>query len=398
MEFTFSEAEERFRQDVRSFLADAVPADMAKRGKQGFHATPEDLRAWHKILNTNGWTGASWPAEAGGPGWTLLQREIFQRELSAADAPQIQYLGVSMVGPVIYTFGSAAQKKTYLPAILNGDILFCQGFSEPNAGSDLASLTTTAVRDGDEYIVNGVKTWTSDGHFADMMFTLVRTDQTVKPQQGISFILIDMKAPGVTVRPLMMYSDELTVNETRLENVRVPAENLIGEPGKGWTYAKFLLSNERALVAQAPQLRRELENIRKYARQQPAGLGTVHDSTEFRLTAAKLDIELKALHWQVMRVLCGDMENADATTSVLKIRGSELQQQVSRLAIEVLGPDAAPYYGNPDDVAARELMPLFSQDFAAGKMTKYLFRRAVSIFGGSAEIQHGLIARLLWKL
>ncbi|MBO6719752.1 MAG: acyl-CoA dehydrogenase family protein [Rhizobiaceae bacterium] len=404
MNFEFSEEDLRMQAEVRDYLAAAMPADIARRAAAGFQASKEDIATFTRILNNKGWVGRNWPREYGGPGWDHVQADLFQKELARVNAPHISYLSVFMVAPVIFTFGTEEQKAKYLPAIANADIFFCQGFSEPNAGSDLVSLSTTAVRDGDHYIVNGTKTWTSEAHFADKMFTLVKTDMESKPQRGISFLLIDMDAPGVEMIPLQMYNHQYTVNEVRLTNVRVPVSERIGEENKGWDYAKFLLSRERSLVAQTWLLRRELDNIKENARKPGVAGGLLMNSKEFRRRVAQLEIQLDALHWQMMRLLTGAAPNAAAAGAVLKVRGGEMQQQISRLAVDALGPYANAYVPDPDPSENHDLdmsgwtegAPAFAGDHAPGKLQLSMFRRAVTIFGGSSEVQHNIIAKTLW--
>lgn len=404
MDFRTSAEDLELEGEMRAFLGGALPEDMRRRASSGYHPSKEDLREWMRLLNTRGWNGYNWSQEYGGTGWTPQQADLFVKALADAGAPQVSNLGVFMVGPVIFTFGTEAQKAKYLGPIANGDMFFCQGFSEPEAGSDLASLTTTAVRDGDHYIVNGVKTWTSEGHFADHMFTLVRTDPEVRPQAGISFLLIDMKAPGVELRPLHMYDHQYTVNEVHLTNVRVPVTELIGEENKGWDYAKFLLSRERGLVARSWLIRHELEAVKHYAREQKDGDRSLFDDPGFRKKIARLEIELNALRWQVSRLITDAAPNPAASTAVLKIRGGESQQQVSTLAVDTLGVYGAAYIPNPEPGQEHDLdqsdyqdeTPAFAPDFAAGKLQHFLFRRAITIFGGSSEIQHGIIAKQLW--
>jgi alkylation response protein AidB-like acyl-CoA dehydrogenase len=357
-----------------------------------------------RILNRRGWVGRNWPKEYGGPGWDATQTDIFVEELGRAGAPALSNLGVFMVAPVIFTFGTEAQKRKYLGPIANADIFFCQGFSEPGAGSDLASLTTTAVRDGDHYIVNGVKTWTSEGHFADKMFTLVRTDPHARKQSGISFLLIDMKAPGVRLQPLHMYDHQYTVNEVHLTNVRVPADELIGEENKGWDYAKFLLARERGLVAQSWLIRHELEKTKEIARGQRDGDRALYDNPGFRKKIARLEIELNSLRWLVSRLVTDAAPDAAASTGVLKIRGGEAQQHVDTLTMEALGQYALAYFPNRERGVEHNLdqsfpgsgAPAFAPADAPGKLGHMMFRRAITIFGGSSEIQHGIIAKSLW--
>jgi alkylation response protein AidB-like acyl-CoA dehydrogenase len=404
MDFTISIEDQKLQLEMRAFIAEKLPKTLKDRATSGFHPPKEDIRDWMRILNAQGWVGRNWPKEHGGPGWNAVQNDLFIEELGRAGAPAISNLGIFMVGPVIFTFGTEEQKRKYLEPIANGDIFFCQGFSEPGAGSDLASLTTTAVRDGDHYIVNGVKTWTSEGHFADKMFTLVRTDPDARKQAGISFLLIDMNAPGVELKPIHMYDHQYTVNETHLTNVRVPVDELVGEENKGWDYAKFLLSRERGLVAQSWMIRHDLDKVKSYARDQRDGDRALIDDPAFRRKIARLEIELKALRWQVARLVTDAAPNAAASTAVLKIRGGESQQQVSALTIEALGPYGAAFFANREDGVEHDLdqspygeeAPSFAPEYAPGKLGHLMFRRAITIFGGSSEIQHGIIAKSLW--
>jgi alkylation response protein AidB-like acyl-CoA dehydrogenase len=405
MDFTVSPEDRALQAEMRAFIAEKLPKALKERATNGFHASKEDIRDWMRILNAQGWIGRNWPKDYGGPGWNAVQNDLFIEELGRAGAPGISNLGIFMVGPVIFTFGTEEQKAKYLGPIANGDIFFCQGFSEPNAGSDLASLTTTAVRDGDHYIVNGVKTWTSEGHFADKMFTLVRTDPDARKQAGISFLLIDMNAPGVEMRPIHMYDHQYTVNEVHLTNVRVPADELIGEENKGWDYAKFLLSRERGLVAQSWMIRHDLDQAKALARSTRDGERTLIDDPAFRRRIAALEIELKALRWQVARLVTDANPNPAASTAVLKIRGGETQQQVSAITVDALGPYGAAFYANrPREGVEHDLdqspygdeTPAFAPDSAPGKLGHLMFRRAMTIFGGSSEVQHGIIAKALW--
>src|SRR5579859_7110963 len=265
MDFTLDPADQAFQQEVRAFIRASLPADIARRGRQGYHPRRDDVQRWTRILNEKGWAAPAWPAEYGGAGWSPLRRYLFQVEFHAAGCPVLDQSGFELVGPVLYSFANDRQKARYLPAIRNADEFWCQGFSEPNAGSDLASLKTRAVRDGDHYIVNGQKTWTSEAHKADMMFALVRTDPEARPQAGISFLLIDMKSPGLTVRPIYTINEGHSVNEIFLDDVRVPAENLVGEENKGWSYAKFLLNNERAMSAETAHTRHDLTLLKEIA-------------------------------------------------------------------------------------------------------------------------------------
>lgn len=404
MDFKLSPENQALKDEMRAWIRDNLPATLQQRATNGFHPAKEDIRDWMRILNSRGWIGRNWPEEYGGPGWDTTQVDMFVEELGRAGAPAVSNLGIFMVAPVIFTFGTEAQKEKYLKPIANGDIFFCQGFSEPNAGSDLASLTTTAVRDGDHYVVNGVKTWTSEGHFADKMFTLVRTDPDAKKQAGISFLLIDMNAPGVELKPLHMYDHQYTVNEVHMTDVRVPADELIGEENKGWDYAKFLLSRERGMVAQSWLIRHEVERVKDYAREQADGDGTLYDNATFRKKIARLEIQLKALRWQMQRLLTGATPSAAASTAALKVLGGESQQHVSALTVEALGQYGPVFFPNHEPGVEFDLdqspygddAPAFAPDYAPGKLGHLMFRRAITIFGGSSEVQHGIIAKTLW--
>lgn len=403
MDFTLSSEDLALKQEMRAWIEANLPPGLKQRATKGFHPPKEDIREWMRILAKRGWVGRNWPEEHGGPGWSPTQVDMFVEELGRAGAPMVSNLGIFMVGPVIFTFGTDEQKAKYLDRIARGDIFFCQGFSEPVAGSDLASLTTTAVRHGDHYIVNGVKTWTSEAHFADMMFTLVRTDPDVPKQKGISFLLIDMKLPGVEMRPLHMYDHQYTVNEVHLHDVRVPADELIGEENRGWDYAKFLLTRERGMVAQSWLIRHELERAKEYARNESDGERTLYDDPAFRRRIANLEIQLKAMRWQMLRLVTDAAPNAAASAAALKVQGGEAQQQASALIVEALGQYGTAYFPNREtgvehalDQSPYDEAPSFAPEYAQGKLGHLLFRRAITIFGGSTEVQHNIIAKTLW--
>ncbi len=393
MDFALSEEDLAFRRDMRAWISANLPADIAERGRRGFHATRSDVERWTRILNGKGWAAPAWPEEYGGTAWTPLQRYLFQLELRAAGAPVQDQSAMELVGPVIYTFGSAAQKQEYLPRILNADTFWCQGFSEPNSGSDLASLRTRATLTGDEYVVSGQKIWTSDAQRADMMFALVRTDAEARPQAGISFLLIDMRAPGLRVRPIYSIDEGHSVNEVFLDDVRVPAENIVGEPNKGWGYAKFLLTNERAMSAETAHTRADLINLKRFAadkRREPL----------FAAKLARLEIDLMALEYAVLRVIHAEGGSQDAVASVLKLRGAELRQRVAELGVEALGnaglavnPDPAGHDAT-DHPAPRPPVP----NHADGWLARAMFRRATTIYGGSNEIQRNIIAKAVLGL
>ena len=401
MNFKLDPADEAFRQEVRAFIAANLPEDLARRGREGYHGHREDVQRWTRILNAKGWAAFRWQEEYGGPGWTPLQRHLFDVELRAAGAPLLQQAGFELVGPVLYTFGSEAQKAQHLPAIRNADIIWCQGFSEPNSGSDLASLRTRAVRDGDVYVVDGQKTWTSEGHKADMMFTLVRTDQECAPQAGISFLLIDMRAPGVTVRPIYTIDEGLSVNEVFFDAVRVPVANLVGEENRGWSYAKLLLVNERAMSAETPYTRADLEQLKRLARVELREGRPIAEDPLFAAKLARFETDLMALEWAVLRVL--HMDEGDpalgSVASVLKLRGAELRQRVADLAVEALGDYGLAVYPDEDAPRVDPATPKPpAPEHAAGWLAKAMFRRATTIYGGTNEIQRNLIAKTVLGL
>jgi alkylation response protein AidB-like acyl-CoA dehydrogenase len=397
MNFDLDPADAAFQAEMRAFIRQALPADIARRGRQGFHATHDDVQAWMRILNARGLAAVHWPRQHGGTDWSPLRRHLFQVELRAAGAPVPDQAALELVGPVIYTFGDEVQKARYLPAILNADTFWCQGFSEPNSGSDLASLKTSAVRDGDHYVVNGQKTWTSEAHKADMMFALVRTDGAARPQAGISFLLIDMKSPGVSVRPIYTINEGLSVNEVFLDNVRVPVENLVGDENRGWGYAKFLLTNERTMSAETPHTAFDLDQVKQIAAVERRGGRPLIEDPLFAARLARFEIELRALETAVLRVL--HMDEGDpalnATASVLKLRGSELRQRIADLAVEALGDHGLAVF---PDVEGQDNMDVLAPvppapDYAAGWLSRAMFRRATTIYGGANEIQRTIIAK-----
>jgi len=393
MDLRFSEAEIAFRDEVRQFIQDNLPQDIRARVRKGHHLHRDDYDAWQKILWKRGWGASAWPVEYGGTGWSVIQRHIFSEETEAADCPPQSPFGLSMVGPVIYTFGNDEQKRQYLPRIVSAEDWWCQGYSEPGSGSDLASLKTRAVVDGDDYIVNGHKIWTTEAHFADRMFCLVRTDTSVKAQEGISFLLLDMKSPGITVRPIITIDEGHSVNEVFLDNVRVPRRNLIGKEGRGWTYAKFLLGNERTGIARVANSRQRIRRIKEIARAEHSDGQPLLIESDFRDKLSQIEIELMALEMTNLRMLSDAAagKGPGPEASILKIRGSEIGQRITELAIEALGYYAVPYElpregGNE---------PLPGPDYAEGLMGNYLYGRAYTIYGGSNEIQRNILAKMV---
>jgi alkylation response protein AidB-like acyl-CoA dehydrogenase len=385
-----------FRDQVRAFLEAELPADLQRKVLNHLRLSKDDYVRWHRILARQGWVAPGWPREHGGPGWTPAQRHIFEEECARAGTPPIMPFGVNMVAPVIMAFGSQAQKDHYLPRILSCEDWWCQGYSEPGAGSDLASLKTTAVKDGDHYIVNGQKTWTTLAQHANMIFCLVRTDASVRKQEGISFLLIDMKSPGITVRPIVMLDEDHEVNEVFFDNVRVPAANLVGQENRGWTYAKYLLGHERTGIAAVGRSKRELARLKRMAgREQKNGRPLIEDPL-FGAKVAELEIELMALEVTVLRVLAQADKAPGPEASVLKVRGTEIQQRLTELIVEAAGPLALPF-----DVAYLEggtEHSSFDDDFAAPLLPHYFNYRKTSIYGGSNEIQRNIISQMILGL
>ena len=396
MDLNYSAEDEAFRATVRSFLDQHLPADLQQKVRAHRRLQREDYVRWHKIVAQQGWAAPAWPVEYGGPGWSAVQRHIWEEECARAGTPPILPFGVNMVAPVIMAFGNEAQKAHYLPRILNCDDWWCQGYSEPGAGSDLASLKTSAVRDGDHYIVNGQKTWTTLGQHADMIFCLVRTDPNVRKQEGISFLLIDMKTPGITVRPIIMLDEDHEVNEVFFDNVRVPVENLIGKENKGWTYAKYLLGHERTGIAAVGRSKRELLFLKKLALQQQKDGKPLLDDPAFAAKVANLEIELMALEVTVLRTIAQEEHAPGPQASMLKVRGSEIQQLLTELMLEALGPSALPF-----DAAylEGETEHAAGGDNDAAPLAGYYFNfRKTSIYGGSNEIQKNIITQMILGL
>lgn len=393
MDLDFSPEHVAFREEVRSFIADNYPQHL--KGKSLHSFEKEDYLSWHRTLAKKGWVAPSWPTEYGGTGWDVTQRYIWSQENGAAGTVRILPFGVSMVAPVIYTFGNEEQKQTYLPRILSGDDWWCQGYSEPGSGSDLASLRTKAVLDGDHYVVNGHKTWTTLAQHADMMFCLVRTDpKAAKQQQGISFLLIDMKTPGITVRPIITVDGSHEVNEMFLEDVRVPVENRVGEENQGWTYAKFLLMNERSGIAGVSDSKRNIERVKEIARAVPINGSALMDDKIFQHKIAELETDLMALEYTELRTLADESagKGPGPESSILKIRGTEIQQRITELVIEAVGG----YIHVPPGDAYHNIPQL--PDFAIGAAGNYFNQRKTSIYGGSNEIQRNIIAKMVLGL
>ncbi|MDB5770706.1 MAG: pimeloyl-CoA dehydrogenase large subunit [Burkholderia sp.] len=398
MDLNFTPEEIAFRQDVREFVAKSLPADIRHKVLNGLILERDDYVRWQRILHAKGWGAVSWPAEFGGPGWTAVQQYIFEEEGAAAGAPRGIPFGLKMVAPVIMAFGSPAQQHRFLPKILAAEEWWCQGYSEPGAGSDLASVKTRAIREGDHYIVNGQKTWTTQGQYADWIFCLVRTDTEVKPQRGISFILIDMKTPGITVRPIITMDGAHEVNEVWFENVRVPVENRVGEENSGWTYAKFLLGHERTNIAGIGIAKRELARLKRIASLEIKNGKPLIKDPMFAARIAQVEIDLTALEITNLRVLSAEAQQRapGPEASILKIKGTEIQQAITELLTQAVGPYALPLRreamaaGYQGDVVG----PFYSIPLAAN----YLNMRKLSIYGGSNEIQKNIISQMILGL
>src|SRR3984885_6099815 len=399
MDLRFTADEIAFRDEVRGFMRDKLPPAIRSKMIEGRHLAKDDIVTWQRILNAKGWAVPHWPAEWGGQDWSPVQQYIFQDELQQAPAPVPLPFGVAMVGPVIIAFGSAEQKAKFLPRIANLDDWWCQGFSEPGAGSDLASLKTAAKRDGDHYVVNGQKIWTTMAQHADWIFCLVRTDTQVKKQEGITFLLIDMRTKGITVRPIITIDGSAEVNEVFFDEVRVPVENRVGAENKGWDYAKFLLGNERTGIARIGYSKERIRRIRALAAIEQAGGRPIIEDERFREKLAALEIELKSLEMLQLRVVSNERhrerQKPDPYSSMLKIKGAEIQQATTELLMEIVGPYALPYRSE-DEPLGNE--PPIGPDWAATVAPTYFNWRKISIYGGSNEIQKNIIAKAILGL
>ena len=389
MDLAFTPEEQSFREEVRTWVQANLPEDISYKVRHALRLTRDDMQGWAKILGKKGWLGFGWPKEFGGPGWTAIQKHLFEEECALAGAPRIVPFGPVMVAPVIMAFGNAEQQKRFLPGIASGEVWWSQGYSEPGSGSDLASVKTSAERVGNKYIVNGQKTWTTLGQYGEWMFNLVRTSTEGKPQTGISFLLLDMKSPGVTVRPIKLLDGECEVNEVFFDNVEVPAENLIGEENKGWTYAKHLLSHERTNIADVNRSKRELERVKRIAKTEG-----IWDDQRFRDQIALLEVDIVALEMMVLRVLSAEKsgKNSLDIAGLLKIRGSEIQQRYGELMMLAAGPFALPFIEEAMEAG-------WQGDFPGGEAANaplastYFNLRKTTIYGGSNEVQRNIVAQ-----
>ena len=391
MRLALSDDDAKFRDELREFFSTEVPAEIRDRARNDKLEWPDDIVTTMRILNKAGLAVPNWPVEWGGKDWSPLQRQIWADEMRLACVPEPLAFNASMVGPVIAQFGSQEIKERFLPATANLDIWWCQGFSEPEAGSDLASLRTVAVRDGDDYVINGQKTWTTLGQFADWIFVLARTNPDApKKQAGISFILVEMSTPGITLRPIKLIDGSYEVNEVFFEDVRVPANQLVGEENQGWSYAKFLLSNERTGIARIGTTKVWLADVKERAAKTAVGNGTLLTDPLFASRVAEIENELLALELTQLRV-SGDEGTGkpNPASSILKLRGSQLQQAVTELLVEVAGPDALPFDGGD---------AIDSPQWAQHAAPRYLNFRKTSIYGGSNEVQRSIISSTILGL
>jgi len=402
MDLNFTPEEEAFRAEVRAFLAEKLPKRLSDKVANGKHLSKADMEEWHAILNERGWLANHWPEQYGGPGWTAIEKFIFENECALANSPRIVPFGVNMLGPVLIKYGNEAQKQYWLPRILSGADWWCQGYSEPGAGSDLAAVKTTAVRgtdaEGDHYIVNGQKTWTTLGQHANMIFCLVRTNREAKKQEGISFLLVDMNSPGVDVRPIITLDGEHEVNEVFFTDVRVPAENLVGEENRGWTCAKYLLTYERTNIAGVGFSVAALARLKRIAGEQTRNGKPLLEDPTFASRLARVEIDLENMKTTNMRVIAavagGGVPGAES--SMLKIRGTEIRQEILSLTRRAMGVYARPF--TQDMLDADFAAEPFGPDFAAAATAQYFNNRKLSIFGGSNEIQKNIISKMILGL
>jgi alkylation response protein AidB-like acyl-CoA dehydrogenase len=400
VKFEFSPEDQQFRLEVREFIQANLPPEIATDTRRWYNPKAHHFRTWQRVLAARGWGAPHWPKEYGGTDWSPIRQHIFEEEIYRADAPDFGWQGLRMMAPVLIAFGSDAQRARFLPPMLTGEEFWCQGFSEPGAGSDLASLRTSATLVGDHYVVNGQKIWTSDARESDWGFFLVRTDPSVKPQRGLSFMMIKMDTPGVTVRPIRGIDGRNELNEVFLDNVSVPKENLVGEPGKGWTYGKYLLEKERTASAFLYLNKRHLDKAKALARETMVGGKRLIDTPEFSHKLARVEADLLALEWSVLRILAQEKNryDANAVVSALKIRGSEMQQRVTELEIDALGPFSVRLFSREDPALDDPLWRPRWPELAVGVTSLFLFLRASTIYGGAREVQKNIIAKAAFGL
>ena len=391
MDLAFTPEEQAFREDVRAWVHASLPADISHKVHNALRMSRDDMQRWARILGKKGWLGHGWSKEFGGPGWNAVQKHLFEEECALAGAPRVVPFGPVMVAPVIMAFGTPEQQQRFLPGIASGEVWWSQGYSEPGAGSDLASVKCKAERQGNTFIVNGQKTWTTLGQYGEWIFCLVRTSNEGKPQTGISFLLIDMASPGVTVRPIKLLDGECEVNEVWFDNVQVPAENLIGEENKGWTYAKHLLSHERTNIADVNRSKRELERLKRVARTEG-----VYDDLRFRDEIARLEVDVVALEMLVLRVLSAEKsgKNSLDIAGLLKIKGSEIQQRYAELMMLAAGPFSLPFIEEAMEAGWQGNFP-GGEVADAPLASTYFNLRKTTIYGGSNEVQRNIVAQFV---
>jgi len=395
MDLDLSAEDEAFRQEVRAFVRAELPADIRRKVERGQTLLKDDYVRWQKILYRRGWIAPGWPEDHGGTGWTPVRKYLFEEECAVGGCPRVIPFGLTMVGPVIIAFGTEAQQREHLPKILSSDVWWCQGYSEPGAGSDLASLATRAVRDGDHYVVSGQKTWTTFAQYADWIFCLVRTDPDAKKQEGISFLLIDMKSPGISVTPIRTLDGGTEINDVFFDSVRVPAENLVGEENRGWTVAKFLLGHERMSIAEVGKSKFYLDKLKAIAATELSDGLPLIDDPAFREKIAQAEIDLMALDMTILRYVSAESAGRPPgpEASLLKIKGTDVQQGLTELLVEALGYYASPYVREAMDHGWNEA-PV-GPDYAASLAPLYFNMRKTSIYGGSNEIQRGILAKMV---
>ena len=391
MDLAFTPEEQAFREDIRSWVHTHLPRDISDKVHQALRLSRDDMQRWAKILGQKGWLGHAWPTAFGGPGWSAVQKHLFEEECALAGAPRVVPFGPVMVAPVIMAFGTPEQQQRFLPGIASGEVWWSQGYSEPGSGSDLASVKCKAERQGDFYVVNGQKTWTTLGQYGEWIFCLVRTSNEGKPQTGISFLLIDMTSPGVSVRPIKLLDGESEVNEVWFDNVKVPVNNLIGDENKGWTYAKHLLSHERTNIADVNRSKRELERLKRIAKAEG-----VYDDPRFRDEIAKLEVDVVALEMLVLRVLSAEKsgKNSLDIAGLLKIRGSEIQQRYSELMMLAAGPFSLPFIEEAMEAGWQGNFP-GGEVANASLASSYFNLRKTTIYGGSNEIQRNIVSQFV---
>ena len=399
MNLNFKKEDLIFQEEVRGFINDNLNHITKKKMEEGYHLTKEDMVNWYNKLSMKGWMAPNWPKAFGGTDWTVTQRFIFNNECAEAYAPDGEYtFGVTMVGPVIIKYGTEEQKKYYLPKILSNTHWWCQGYSEPGSGSDLASLSTKAEKVEGGYKINGTKTWTTMAHFADMMFILVRTNSDCKPQEGISFMLLDMKSPGVSVKPIITLDGSHYINMVYLEDVFIPYKNLIYKENKGWTVAKYLLGHERTNNAQVASSKKALSKIRKIAKLKINGTYSLSEDKRFIDKLANCDLRVQALEYDLIKVISNEIKGISpgVEANMLKIRGSEIQQEITELVLEASGYYANSIQNNIIEIGMNE--PKVGPSWTSTSAQKYFDMRKTTIYAGSTEIQKNILAKMVLEL